>query len=75
MNQAERIISKFPSQTKMAEQVGVTVSAVTNWKVRGAIPASQFQKILNAAAALNVALKASDLLDEGKPKKSKRVTQ
>lgn len=76
MNEAERIISKFPSQNAMAKAMSVTASAITNWKNRGVIPARQFQKVLNAAAALNVNLKATDLLEEAEPpKKRKRVKQ
>lgn len=60
MNQAERIISKFPSQNAMAEAMSVTPSAVTNWKVRGLIPARQQQAVLEAAAKLKVKLSPKD---------------
>lgn len=60
MTQAERIISKFPTQQALAAAIGVTQSTVAMWNARGFIPVRQQQAVLDAAEKLKVNLSPAD---------------
>lgn len=63
MTQAERIISKFPTQEKLAAAIGVSQSTVAMWKARGFVPVRQQQAVLTAAQKLKVKLSPADFFD------------
>ena len=64
MTQAERIISKFPTQEALAKAIGVHQSTVAMWKARGFVPVRQQEAVLAAAKALKVKLKPVDFFGD-----------
>ena len=64
-NAAERVIARFGGIRPMAAKLGVAVSTVQGWKIRGHIPSSRREQIEKAAEELSLELDAGDL--EGFP--------
>lgn len=62
-NAAERVIARFGGIRPMAAKLGVAVSTVQGWKVRGHIPAARREQIERAAEELGLELEATDLDD------------
>lgn len=63
-SQADRIISKFRTQTALAEALGCRQSVIAGWKARGFIPADRQEEVLMAARKLGIALEPSDFFSE-----------
>src|SRR5690554_7982352 len=58
---AERIIARFGGIRPTATKLGVAVSTVQGWKMRGQIPPARLEQIKKAAEELGVNLDASEL--------------
>jgi crotonyl-CoA carboxylase/reductase len=56
----ERVIQKFGSQQRVAEQLGIWQTAVSGWVRRGAIPARRQQELLQLAQREGVSLTPED---------------
>lgn len=72
MTQADHIISKFGTQTALADAIKVRQSAVAAWKKRGLIPAHQHPRILEAAAVNGVDLEMADFFGHELPEKYRK---
>lgn len=60
-NPAERVIARFGGIRPTATKLGVAVSTVQGWKMRGQIPPARLEQIKKAAEELGVNLDASEL--------------
>ncbi|SNB75732.1 crotonyl-CoA carboxylase/reductase [Arboricoccus pini] len=58
-----RIIAKFGSQQRLAEQLGIWQTAVSGWVRRGAIPTRRQAAILTLARREGIALTPADFFD------------
>ncbi|HLS69197.1 MAG TPA: mitofilin family membrane protein [Kiloniellales bacterium] len=61
-NAAERVIARFGGIRPTASKLGVAVSTVQGWKMRGHIPVARRQQIEKAAEELGVELEAGELV-------------
>lgn len=53
MTQAEYLIRRFGGMTAMGRAVGVGVTVVQGWKMRGHVPGKRLQSILKAGQTLD----------------------
>jgi hypothetical protein len=60
MTQAERIISKFGTQQRLADALGCGQSVIAGWKKRGVVPVRQHLAVMDAAKKLDISLKPID---------------
>lgn len=65
--QADRIITKFRTQTAVAEAAGVGQPAVAGWKKRGLIPSRYHQPLLDVARVKGIPLTPNDFFDVPAP--------
>lgn len=63
--QADRVISKFQTQQRLANAIGVGQSVIAAWKKRGFVPARQQPRVLEAAKVHGIDLKPDDFFDCG----------
>jgi hypothetical protein len=64
MTVAERIISAFGSQYRLARLMGTSQGTIWGWKRRGVVPAHAQQKVLDLAKEHGVALTPEDFFRE-----------
>jgi P63C domain len=67
MSSAQRVISKFGSQYKLAEALGTAQTTVAYWAKTGTIPSRWHSEILQAASEAGLSLDASDLVNPPSP--------
>jgi crotonyl-CoA carboxylase/reductase len=60
----EQVISRFGSQQRVAQLLGIWQTAVSGWVRRGAIPARRQAQLLQVARREGVALKPADFFSE-----------
>jgi hypothetical protein len=61
MNRAEAIISRFGSQSALAEAISVRQSTVQYWSSKGSIPLKWHEKIIQAGKSAGVHIQPSEL--------------
>lgn len=61
MNRAESVISRFGSQTALAEAIAVRQSTVQYWSSKGKIPEKWHRKIIEAGKACGLHIQPSEL--------------
>lgn len=61
-SQADRIIAKFGTQTKLAEALGCRQSVISGWKLRGFIPASRHNEVVEAGRKCGIEISGADFL-------------
>jgi ribosome-binding protein aMBF1 (putative translation factor) len=64
MTQAERVISKFGTQEKLAAALGCRQSVIAGWKRRGYVPAQQQVRVLEAAREQGIDLTPADFFPQ-----------
>lgn len=62
MSVAERVVTKFGGQTRLAEVLGTGQSTVAYWVKQGRIPSKWHPELLEAATRVGLSLSASDLV-------------
>ena len=60
----EQIISRFGSQQRVAELLGIWQTAVSGWARRGAIPARRQEQLLRIAQREGISLAPADFFDQ-----------
>ena len=63
-NTVEQIISRFGSQQRVAELLGIWQTAVSGWVRRGAIPTRRQEQLLRLAQREGVSLAPADFFAE-----------
>lgn len=63
MTSAQRVISKFGSQQKLADALGTAQTTVAYWAKTGAIPSRWHPEILQAASEAGLGLTGADLVN------------
>ena len=62
MTPAEHVISKLGGTRKAAAIIGVPPSTVQSWKESGFVPARRQRDVLDAAARVQIKLRAEDFI-------------
>ena len=62
---ASAIIKRLGGQTRLAEGLGVTQSAVSRWASRGRIPTDRWADLIVYAASVGKPVSVDDLMPEG----------
>jgi crotonyl-CoA carboxylase/reductase len=63
----EQVISRFGSQQRVAELLGIWQTAVSGWVRRGAIPARRQEQLLRIAQREGVSLSPADFFADSRP--------
>ena len=63
MTQADKIISKFGTQEKLAAALGCRQSVIAGWKKRGFVPAPRQPEVLRAARTNGIDLDPDDFFE------------
>ena len=61
---AEFVIRKFGGLTKTANALGMPVTTVQGWKIRGRIPQDHWLPLMNAARADGETIEFADFLND-----------
>lgn len=59
---AEYVIDKFGGLTGTSQAIGVPISTVQGWKIRGRIPQDHWEKLIEAAKGRDLVLRLSDFV-------------